>query len=860
MADIKLQITADATGINQKLTSVQNSLSQLQSAAANLPNGLKAVQDSFRNLGNQMSTAVSGTLAAVVSLNTLKEAFNLGSAALKAESAFKSMAEAAKVNADELTEKMKKAADGFVDDSHLMGKAAFALAQDIDPEKIPQLFEAARISARKTGQDVTISIDNMVQAISTNMPKSLRQMGMITKEQMNILNKATAAGIEDVNLLDLVLANAAVDAAKFGDSSENAAKQLKRFRVQVEELKETVGKGLIVGLQRLFGVLQGVSGMALGASINIFKLMQASNELMAAGAEKAGATDTASKWRSKAKYWSDAAGAAEQASNDLYKKSMQNMYGGKGEGDKRSATQKDADITAAEINRQKLMDDLNKRIASAKGGNAAKDLDKLREKWAKIERDLTADIDKAGLSEFEKKIIDIDKKVEDLKAEADKLPTEPERKAAGGNIESWAAEMKGQAESERYKKDLDAQLEAASEGRKALEDLEKGLTASRSSELQKRLTQVDEVAKKESELAIQALVRQMLTEEEYAAKEIEITQVAADQKAKIQADHDKTVRESEINASMAALDLMEKEGLAHRKTLDRRIALVRELIQVEEEHLATMDKSKDEAAWYAQSDKVDAKRSSLAEWTKEKSLTDPFGAMKLAMLDLENKWTDVGQQMYDVATSTAKAMQQAFSDFFFDAFTGKLKSLGDYVTSFCNSVSRAIANALSQQMSAGISTGIGSLFSGGSGAAVSAQGLVAAQVASYGEMAAGWHSGGMGTEPSFFRIVPNLDMLPRYHKGLGPGERLSITTNDEMTLTPGQQKAIWRLAKESGGDAGSPVKSNETHHHYSTTVQMTINALDSRSVAQAIQQHSAQITGIVQQAYNKFGQRGPLGR
>jgi len=239
-------------------------------------------------------------------------------------------------------------------------------------------------------------------------------------------------------------------------------------------------------------------------------------------------------------------------------------------------------------------------------------------------------------------------------------------------------------------------------------------------------------------------------------------------------------------------------------------------------------------------------------------MTRPFGALKLSMDDVVNRWTDAGQQMYDVATSTAQAMQQAFSDFFFDAFTGKLKSLGDYVTSFCNSVSRAVANALSQQMSAGIGglvkTGFGALF-GGSGAA--AEGTVAAQIASYGEYAAGFHSGGMGKEPTFWRIVPDLDTLPRYHRGLGPGERLSITTDDEMTLTPGQQRAMWKLAQTFGtGNGGSRQPSVEENHVH---VHLTVHALDSRSVAQTIQQHANQITGIVNQAFNRRGQRGPNG-
>jgi len=65
----------------------------------------------------------------------------------------------------------------------------------------------------------------------------------------------------------------------------------------------------------------------------------------------------------------------------------------------------------------------------------------------------------------------------------------------------------------------------------------------------------------------------------------------------------------------------------------------------------------------------------------------------------------------EIATETATAMQQSFSDFFFDAFEGKLKSLSDYLKSFLSSVKRALANALGQQVSGSIISGIGSLFS-----------------------------------------------------------------------------------------------------------------------------------------------------
>jgi hypothetical protein len=70
---------------------------------------------------------------------------------------------------------------------------------------------------------------------------------------------------------------------------------------------------------------------------------------------------------------------------------------------------------------------------------------------------------------------------------------------------------------------------------------------------------------------------------------------------------------------------------------------------------------------------------------------------------------DWRQDMIDITTSTAQAMNGTFEDFFFDGFTGKLKTLADYVTSFAQSVARAISAALAGQLAGAI---VGGMFPG----------------------------------------------------------------------------------------------------------------------------------------------------
>jgi hypothetical protein len=55
------------------------------------------------------------------------------------------------------------------------------------------------------------------------------------------------------------------------------------------------------------------------------------------------------------------------------------------------------------------------------------------------------------------------------------------------------------------------------------------------------------------------------------------------------------------------------------------------------------------------------------------------------------------------------------------------------------------------------------------------------------------HSGyGPGDPPGPTRYMPAgiFDNVPRFHSGIGPGERAAIIRNDESVLTPGQMKAV----------------------------------------------------------------------
>lgn len=103
----------------------------------------------------------------------------------------------------------------------------------------------------------------------------------------------------------------------------------------------------------------------------------------------------------------------------------------------------------------------------------------------------------------------------------------------------------------------------------------------------------------------------------------------------------------------------------------------------------------------------------------------------------------------EVARAAAQGMEQAFSDFFFDAMTGKLKSLWDYVKGFLESVARAISNVLAQQAAQSVINGISKIWSSSSTPTVVTT-----------------HSGGL--------IAHHGGLVPRFHFGGLSGDEVPI--------------------------------------------------------------------------------------
>ena len=134
---------------------------------------------------------------------------------------------------------------------------------------------------------------------------------------------------------------------------------------------------------------------------------------------------------------------------------------------------------------------------------------------------------------------------------------------------------------------------------------------------------------------------------------------------------------------------------------------------------------------------------------------------------------------------TAEAMETNFSDLFFDAFTGKLKSAEDYFRAFSDSIARMAADLAGQMAktalfgaSPGQSLGglFGLLFGGGSSTMDQSTALALVK-----------HAGGDVDGGGARRTLPAwmIASAPRLHGGLYPGEYPAIRQRGETVLPRG---------------------------------------------------------------------------
>lgn len=161
---------------------------------------------------------------------------------------------------------------------------------------------------------------------------------------------------------------------------------------------------------------------------------------------------------------------------------------------------------------------------------------------------------------------------------------------------------------------------------------------------------------------------------------------------------------------------------------------------------------------------------------------------------------DTLEEWVKLTERTADAMQQNFSNLFFDAMTGKLKTLEDYARAVFESIARMASDMAAQQLTQGLfgkdmqgGGWLSSLFnmfgSGETGMGTNTTFSSGTSMGSY--MAMVKHGGGSFASGGTVRSIPSayFDTAPRLHQGLAADEFPAVLQKGEQVIPKGGGKS-----------------------------------------------------------------------
>ena len=218
----------------------------LTANTAKFTEGINKAGGSLKNFEGIAKTA-GAAIMTHLSFGALKGMAEMGAKAMQAEEAFRNTAKSIGISAAKWEADLKRAANSTVDSSDMMQAAMKGVTGGMKQEDTVRLMEAARMGARRMGNDVSEAYKDIINAVEMQREKSLRAYGLITKAQSDMIKEIKAAGIE-VDLMTVIMGNYENWAIKMGEATENANEKFQQSKAIIKDVQESIGIGIILTL------------------------------------------------------------------------------------------------------------------------------------------------------------------------------------------------------------------------------------------------------------------------------------------------------------------------------------------------------------------------------------------------------------------------------------------------------------------------------------------------------------------------------------------------------------------------------------------------------------------------------------
>lgn len=656
----------------EDVTLVIKAIDSTKEALASVANNIKNLESQNASIVQKMQNAwmkVTGAFAAVgAAVIGLSEAFHLAEEAANFEEQMELMnrfANAYGMTADQVVDGIKRTSDGLVSLKTAAQVANSAMQKGLSADQVIELGRAAKILSDYMGTTADEAFQRLSESITTAREKTLKLgVGVIdlSEKYGEMESQLTEAGKVQA-YYNIVMEETSRIEAMMAGQAESTADKIERLRVQLEDLRITVGEYLIRAFMAFVGVLQYAGGVVLWLSGGLFGLISTIMKL----------TDLLGITKDMAKEYEIAKQAATEGAEDLFKQGKEKLT---------------TAFTATNYELGAAMTSIpQKPMFKTPKTPKTKDL---TDEWQKTRSELERDLGKLDLSTFDAKIYDFEARAQDLMEKFKRI------KGASTVISNWLEGMKGKTEEERTKK---------------IAELEQELTRELANEVDKRLLDVekwrDDEIKKVTETVNDTAVAEELKTKIYEAE--------AKKKKQIIDEINKAEQEALIEIKLLQVDIAEAEQtMSKKEAIKQRIDAYNELLQIQRQWLDELGQAGDREAFLKQQEAVERTRLSIAQLTKD--MLTYTGTFSQGFSDIFDDYVDKVQSAFergkDFASTMINDLTSELTDFL-DYSGDKFMKFGTLVSDVLNSIYKEIMKILVIQPLVKWATGwLGGMFGG----------------------------------------------------------------------------------------------------------------------------------------------------
>lgn len=218
--------------------------------------------EKFKNLGVKAGVALASIVAGYMAIKKAASSAMIGAKAMQEVQAFKNMAESHGASSAKILADLKQVSLGALSTAEIINAAGRAMMMGIAPERLSDLMQIARVTARQTGQSVSQAFQDIALAVGRQSRMILDNLGIIVDvgkaneayaEKMKIVGRELTETEKKQAFMNATLSGGQELIKRIGGEGITTAEAFQQFGSQIKDLKVNLSILLAEGITPLIG-------------------------------------------------------------------------------------------------------------------------------------------------------------------------------------------------------------------------------------------------------------------------------------------------------------------------------------------------------------------------------------------------------------------------------------------------------------------------------------------------------------------------------------------------------------------------------------------------------------------------------